>query len=233
MKNEMIQFNLLPDVKIEYMKAQRLKKVITFISTWVTLVSLGVLMLLFLASFVWQKSRLSSLNDEIKSQTALLKGTPDINKILTIQNQLNSLSGLHRQKPDASRSLDFFKNLVPSTVSISRLLVSFDLKTVELSGSAPDLEAVNKFVDTLKFTKFNVKDSGSEATAAFSKVVLASFGRDKTSANYSINFVFDPLLFDGASTTTIIIPNQTTTRSETERPAALFSQPAVDAEGTN
>src|SRR5689334_20407685 len=99
----MIQFNLLPDVKLEYLKAQRLKQAVVSIAAIVAGVVLAVLVILFLVVDVFQKQHLKAVNNDIKTYTAKLQSIPDLNKILTVQNQLNSLPALHAQKPVTSR----------------------------------------------------------------------------------------------------------------------------------
>ena len=95
----MIQFNMLPDVKQQYLKAAQNKKTAITAGILITAASVFIFTMLFLSVNVFQKKNLSDINSDIKSATEELKKTPDLNKVLTIQNQLKSLPALQAQKP--------------------------------------------------------------------------------------------------------------------------------------
>lgn len=218
----MIQFNLLPDVKLEYIKAERTKKLVISISVLAGSVALAVFLLLFFSVNVLQKKNINDLNDDIKKGTSEISKTPDIDKILTIQSQLNSLTSLHDQKPAASRLFGYISQVTPSSVTISNISTDFTANTMTIIGGAPSLDAVNTFVDTLKFTNFT-SDKNSTETKAFTGVVLTSFTRSKTEAGYTINLSYDPQIFDTTQKVELKVPNTVTTRSVTEQPS-VFKQ---------
>ncbi len=95
----MVQFNLLPDVKLEYVKTQRTKRLLTLISIVVSIVGLAVLFLSFVTVNVVQKKSLNDLSSDITKYSSQLKNVKDLDKILTVQNQLSTLKGLHDQEP--------------------------------------------------------------------------------------------------------------------------------------
>jgi len=99
----MIQFNLLPDVKIEYIKTRNRKRMMMLVSIITSAVCFGVFVLLFLFVRVNQVKYMSDLDKDIKSTTSKIQSTPDLDKILTIQSQLNSLPDLHAKKVVSSR----------------------------------------------------------------------------------------------------------------------------------
>ena len=219
----MIQFNLLPDVKIAYIKAQRMKRMVTMVSILVTGVSLFILVSLFLLINVAQKQHLQHLSDDIADKNKQLLSTPDINKILTVQNQLESLDQAHDKKPVASRLGGYIEKLTPNNISIAKLEVKFVDNTMEISGKTDQLVNINKFVDTIKFTKYKVKGDDTEKDA-FSNVVLDSFTKTDAGITYTIKLNFDPIIFDTHNDVTINVPNITTNRSATEKPSALFQE---------
>ncbi len=217
----MIQFNLLPSVKLEYVKAKRNKRVMMLTCLLAGGVSLSILILLFIAVQGAQKKYSSDLSKDIKTESAKLEAIPDLTKILTIQNQLGSLPELHDQKPVAAQLFTYMKQVTPAKVSIATLDIDFDAQTLSITGSADTINSVNTFVDTLKFTTFTTE--GGESTNAFSEVVLSSFGRDDKGASYQISMKFDPAIFDSTKQVTLTVPKgKVTTRSETEKPDALF-----------
>jgi Tfp pilus assembly protein PilN len=219
----MIQLNLLPDIKLEYIKAKRMKRTVTTVATLVASVSLLSLIILFVAVNVLQKKHLNDLNKDIKSSSQKLQNTPDLNKILTIQNQLNSLTGLHDQKPVVSRLFTYLSQVTPDKVSISKLDVDFEGHTISLNGGADSLSTINKFADTLKFTTYTADDGSiADDTKAFSNVVLTNFGKTDKEASYQISVTFDEAIFDNTASIKLVVPKLVTSRSETEKPAALF-----------
>lgn len=219
----MIQFNLLPDVKIQYLKARRQKHLVMMVSTVVIIAALVFLIILTTTLFGLQRKNISDLTTDIENATTELQNTPDLSKILTVQNQLNSLPQLHDDKPVASRVFGYIDQATPSNVSIARLNVNFESNTMRISGSADSLETVNKFIDTLKFTEYTV--DGDDATElAFSNVILNNFGRDANNASYTIEVSFDSVIFSQLNEVALKVPNVVTSRSDVAQPAVLFEE---------
>jgi hypothetical protein len=146
---------------------------------------------------VVQKNSLSDADDDIAAYSKELKELPNIDKILTVQNQLNTLTGLHNDKVVSSRLFGFLQQLTPSSVSLSSLKVDYLASTITVTGSATSLDQVNVYADTLKSTTYMAKET-KEDTKAFTDVVLASFGRDDKGATYTINFNFAPEIFSSS-----------------------------------
>jgi hypothetical protein len=222
----MIQFNLLPDVKLEYIKAARTKRLVISISALVIAAVIGLVGLISLSVLVLQKRHLNNLNNDIATYRQELEDTGDLNKILTVQNQLNSLPGLHQQKPASSRIFSYIGQLTPEAVSISRMQVDFLESTMHITGQVENdreaLKNVNLFVDTLKFTKYKAGQDGEEANA-FSSVVLSNTSRTRTTASYEITLSFDPQIFNINEDIRLLVPkDKITTRSETQKP--VFEQ---------
>lgn len=202
----MIQFNLLPDVKQEFVKTRRLKRLVTLISIAVSVVAIVVLLLLLATVDVVQKKSLKDLNSDIKTYSTKLKAVPDLENVLTVQNQLNTLTSLHDQKVVTSRLFTYISQVTPPDASISKLSVDYSANTITITGEAPTLDAVNGYIDTLKATKYKTDATNSDSTKAFSAIVLTSFGRDSKGATYTINMTFDPLIFNSANKVTLIVP---------------------------
>lgn len=243
----MIQLNLLPDVKLEYIKAQQQKRLVLSVSVLMCGLSVALLFGL-LAVGALQKHHLSDLSSDISRKSKRLQSTPGIATTLTVQNQLQSLTQLHADKPAASRLFGFLNDVTPTAVSIANFKVDLTTQIATISGSTDTLSSVNKYVDTLKFTKYKTSDGGSE-TNAFSGVVLENFGlvSPGTSnssakaaiaqpATYTISLTFDKTILDITQQVKLVVPNQTTTRSQVSQPTDLFkaapASPAV-TKGTN
>jgi Tfp pilus assembly protein PilN len=222
----MIQFNLLPDVKIKYIKARRQKRLVMLVSFITTAGSMTVLVLMLLYVYAVQGAQISSLDSKINKSNSSIRDkksqVDDINKVLTVQNQLISLDKLHADKPVLSRLYDYLSKVTPSQVTLSS--VNLDngegVNTLNLQGSTDSLETINRFVDTLKFTTFTPKDSPDDKKTVFKEVVLTSFSRDKGGASYSVAMKYDPIIFSSAEqATSLAVPKGfITTRSELGRP---------------
>lgn len=232
----MIQFNLLPDVKIESIKAAYRRRLVLTISIVASLVSILLFVVLFLYVRVNQTKYMGDLDKDIKTNTAKIQSIQDLDKVLTIQNQLNSLPDLHNKKVVSSRLVDYLNQLVPSQAALDSVQLDFTGNTMSLTGKADSIGTVNKFVDTLKFTTFKVNDNSAKEGKAFSNVVLQSFGvsaaQNTQGTNFSLALTFDAAIFantteepkEGATAVTLNVPNIISTRSVTEKPSDLFSQ---------
>lgn len=220
----MIQFNLLPNVKVEYLKIKRQKRVISLVAAGVILACSVVLIGLFSIVLGVQPNRLSGLDKSIKSISNDIKSKKDINKILTIQNQLTAIDGLHEDKPVATRLSNLLVKITPKDVSIQNFTVDFKTLKIDVTGQAKSFEEMNKFIDTLKFTTLKKGDSSNgESTKAFSQVVLNSYSLSDKGAGFVVSFIYDNEIFKSSSENlTLEVPSITSTRSETERPTDLF-----------
>lgn len=220
----MIQFNLLPDVKIEYVKAQRTKRLVIGSALIGTATTFVIFLLLLVAVQGVQKKNITDLNDDIEKYSDQLKDTEDLDKILTIQNQLNALSGLHDQKIVASRVFEFMQQVTPTDVTISDHNVDYTAFTMTITGQAPSLDRVNTFTDTLKFARFTLGDE-SETSKAFSSVVLEQFGRNEQGSTYTIKLNYEPRLFVITENPRLSIPpGFVTTRSVLGQPTEIFKK---------
>lgn len=259
----MIQFNLLPDVKLQYLKAARTRRLIMSISVLASAAALLLLAALLLDVEVAQKHHLSSLDDSIKQSQTKINKIPQLNKILTVQNQLDSLGALHAGKPAATRLFDYLTETTPVNADINDMTTDYTQKTISITGTADALSTVNQYVDTLKFTTYgvitplltdpsincqNILDSKLSAELkskaiencsnsadksinpapsgnkyAFSNVVLSAFARAETKITYTITLNYDAPIFDITQNVKLVVPNLVTTRSELDKPNALFT----------
>lgn len=228
----MIQINLLPDVKTKYIKTEHTKRLVILSATAVSIVAIAVVVILTIFVYGYQNTRLNSLSSSIKTNSVKLQKTDNLGKILTIQNQLNSLSSLHAQKPVTTRLFDFLQEITPNNVQISSFTINFSASTIDIQGSAPTLDVVNQFVDTLKFTKYTT-DQNQNQTSAFTQVVLTSFSRGSSGASYTVDMNFDPTIFSSQNNVvTLDVPNTATTRSEINTPNSLFKAQPDDNNNT-
>lgn len=230
----MIQLNLLPDVKLEYMKAQRAQRLVLTVAILAGLAAIALLLILLTYDGL-QKKHLSDLKRDIGTESSQLQNEQDIGTILTVQNQLQSLTGLHNGKPAVSRLFDYLNELTPAQVAITHLTTDFTKQTATITGTADALSSVNQYVDTLKLTSYTT-DSNSTAAKAFSNVVMSDFSLSNDSsggppADFTVTLSYDQNIFDIQQKVTLSVPNTTTTRLNVGQPTDLFQASTSPSSG--
>ena len=232
----MIQVNLIPDLKAEFLKAQRTKRFVMGISFLVSAGFIAVLIVMYLYVNVWQQSHTNSLNADIQSLSAQYQNIEDLDKIITVQNQLSSLPGLHADKPLVSRLVTYLSVLTPEGVTYQGVDLRFEDSTVELLGSAPTTADVNVIANTVKNAVYTVGETpeGEEPDErlAFSNVVLETLSRDLDVSSFSIRFEFDETIFTEKEEVVLSVPVIDSTNSELNRPDVdnleIFQIPSED-----
>jgi hypothetical protein len=239
----MIQFNLLPDIKMQYIKAKRQEYMVILISTVATIAAVAILAVLIIVVDVVQKKQLTDVRQNVAEDVTKLKTTNNLNQILTVQNQLVALPALHNSKPAVSRLFNYLAQLTPSNATISKLDIAYGsatsggpsegsitsasttTNTISISGSADSLATINQFADTLKFTSYSIQKQSNAVKPAFSNVVLSDFGDSSTQgATYTLTANFDPAIFGITNNVTLTVPGIINTRSEVAQPGVLFVQ---------
>lgn len=242
----MLQLNLLPDVKKEYIKTKRTKRLILSISSMVSISVFVLLILIFSFVRFAQKKSISDLTKDIDKEIVKVTSTEGINEILTIQNQLKSLPAINAEKPETSRIIDYLKILTPQGVFISSLDLDVTNNTIEITGSSDSLALINTYADTLKFATYKTKKVGDETDDSLIdsgdkpfNSVITDLSRSNENASYTIKLSYDPIIFDNTKVVTVVVPKNTvTTRSVTGQPKlssdeSLFNAPPEDKTGAD
>lgn len=241
----MIQLNLLPDLKKEFIKSQKNKSFVISTSILVTLGALGLSALLFVYVTFAQQVQIGLITQDIGQKSKELSDIPDINKYLTIQNQLASIGSLHDGKGLYSRLFDFFNVMNPSPPNninlASAQLVTSD-KSVLFNGTTATFESLNVFVDTLKNIQVSYTPQGSDKPTKenmFEQVFVQNSGLGKTGTTQVVSFtvraVYKDSAFNASNTgAKAEVPAITTTPSATQSPvpqAQTTTQPLFNSEG--
>lgn len=212
----MIQFNLLPDVKKEYVKAKRTKRLIITVSLASSMVAVGVVVVMFSVVNIAQKKHINDLSADIEIATSEIQSTENLDSILTVQKQLSILPELHTDKPELSRFFDYVSFATPANVKVSTLDLDMDSFQIVMSGSTDSIATINRFVDNLKAVRYSVL-KGEDSLAAvppFSEVVTTGLSGDNDSATFKINLVFDPVIFDNTVDIVMNIGTQSISTAE-------------------
>ncbi len=189
-----IQFNLLPDIKLEYNKTQRTKKLVSSVALLVTAASVAVFILTLFTVDVVQKKQLDDSGKKVDKASKDLTSITQINQIITVQNQLSSLATLHQNKHITSRVYTYMPQLTPPNVTINKLALDLKQNNLQLSGKANSQADVNAFIDNFKFSTYKV-NSSDNPKAAFTSVVESGFSISSSGVTYSLAIQVDPTLF--------------------------------------
>src|SRR5207244_2785243 len=114
---------------------------------------------------VVQKKQLSDADKSIVTYTSQLKAIPNVNKIITVQNQLQALVGLHQNKHISSRLFTYLPSVTPTKAHVNQIKMDLVANTIELTGTADSHQTINTFIDTLKFTTYKIGNDSSTKNA--------------------------------------------------------------------
>lgn len=233
----MISLNLLPDVKIEYLRTRRLQARVISGAILATIIALGLVVLMAVWVYGAQTLQKTYLTSEIKKHNNELQAIPDIDKYLTIQNQLANLTTLHEGKNDFSRLLTFLPLLNPSAPR-NVTLTNVSLKTddvgnlLTLQGETKDYTGLNTFRDTLLNATLTY-DTVSEKL--FESVVITSSSLEIGQAGegvvtFNIDTTYNPNAFlSSVKNPSVSVPKLNTTQSVQSAPN-VFGQSSVQKE---
>ena len=241
----MIEVNLIPDVKREFLRTQRLRNMVVSASILVMIGSAGLLFGLGVVLGIVQGTGLLAEND-IKAEYQKLSGQSDVSNLVTIQNQLSQVSALDKARGINSRvfeTLSAINPAAPNNITMSTVRFDPSTTTIAIDGSA-----TNSFTatDILKKTILNTKlryNDGSEtqevalATEVTLSNVTYSEDSDGTKAvHFTLSFVYPEALTSNAyKNVTIVTPSGSidVTDSKTRVPDDLFaaSKTFSDKEG--
>lgn len=235
----MIQLNLLPDIKLDYVKAQKQKKLYITIAAITSVLALAATGLMAFYVFAIQSVHSDNLEKDIAENVKTLQSKEDLPEILTVQNQLNVLPELHDNRPIVSRVTSYLTILTPEDVQLESLEISYPNTSLsdeydtgdgvfEITGSAKDAKEINKFIDSMKFAIFKSKDNAD--INAFNVVELNSSSKDGDRTEFTITAQFNNIIF--ASSTEDIkleVPSIESTQSSTERPGAQRTTPGSNS----
>lgn len=228
-----IGLNLLPDVKKEFLKAQRTRNTVISLSILTMFVAGGLTVFLALFVYVAQTTAMNVVKGDIETKQKTLQDKPEIAKYLTIQNQLAALKMLHGAdyKIVYSRLLDYLPQLnpaVPNNVQLGSARITKNGTLITIQGTTQDFHALDTFKNTLEQAKLKYPDGDTtKEVVLFSQVTLKSAALTQSDAGSGVTFEFDltytPDIFNPAVTSyQLVIPKLTISDAQTNAPSELF-----------
>lgn len=241
----MIEVNLVPDVKQELIRAQRVRAAVISISILAGIIAIGVVVMLAVYSYGVQSVRSAILDGNIKSGSDKLASVEDLSKTLTIQNQLEKMSSLNSEKTITSRVFDMLNAIIPrepNDVKISNLRVDTSTNFVTIEGQAQNsYAAVEVFRKTIegsivKYTTADQEETQQVPLATNVSTSDTSYGEDSSGVKvlrFTMSFTYATELF--APTSKNVKIEVTTKGNATDSylgvPKSIFVDRAKDLEG--
>lgn len=242
----MIEINLVPDVKQEYIKARRVRTLVISSAILVGLASVGIVVLLAVYLFFGQALRSNAADEDIKRKSNDLTQISDLDKTLTVQQQLSNISKLHNDTNVSSRFFDMLAAVnpqAPNNVTFSLARVESETGIVRLEGQAVNgYSAADVLKKTILGTSLSFKDdNGENVTVPLTKTVSMSelsFGEDasgKKVLRFTLTFEYDPAFLSRKSENMVILrpDRQNVTDSFLYLPESLFGERANNQGGAN
>lgn len=238
----MIELNLLPDVKKEFIKAQKTRNAIIGGAILVTIVAGGLVALLAMSVYGLQAVAKQSLEKDIKKNFQALQDKPEINKYLTVQNQLEKIDTLHSSKYAYERALDYLRALNPSapnTISLASADFLKEENKVHLEGMATSFESINTYKNTLQNAELTYSSDNEKKTVKlFSDVQLedasiATVNNEKV-ASFKITATYIQEAFiNTTKDVSVKVPNQVISDGDKNAPKQIFTDATRNTQGEN
>ena len=189
----MVQINLLPDVKQEYLKSQQSKHTFVVGAVLVSALTVAVLALVYAYVSIAQPRHLTNLQADIDQATKQSKEIPNAVEMVTVQGALDQLPGLQDKKQITSRLFGYIKSFTPKDVSYAEIKIDLSASIITLRGETTDYEQTNVLANNLKSAELNyTQNDSSSAVKPFSQVVFTNLGRaEQSGANNSVSFQID------------------------------------------
>lgn len=198
----MIQVNLLPDVKQQYLRAQQTKYLVVVGSVFLSLIFLVVLGLLFLYVQLVQPRHRANIQQDIDAGISTLKEKENSVKIVTVQGVLEQIPALQDKKLITSSVFTYLSDFTPKSVNYSEIRIDTTTNIMTLSGQADTLEQTNELANNLKSANFSyTQNDAQQDVQPFAKVVFTSLGKAEQTTggkdvSFQLTFTFNPVMFD-------------------------------------
>lgn len=158
------EINLVPEVKAQMIKAQKIRNLVLFICIVVSSVAVGAVVVLFGVksgqdiAMSSQDRRLAQMSDKMNSYS-------ELSELITIQGQLEKISAIVDQKTVLSRvfgALGVMLSVGDDSVKLSELRVNLETNVISMEGQADalvdpriDYRVLEAFKKSAALTKFD------------------------------------------------------------------------------
>ncbi len=163
----MIEISLVPDLKRDLLRAEKLKKQVLFISFLVMGISLGLTGILSSIAYGAQALKISNTEESISKTLSSIKNIKGVDEILAVQRQMTKLNQLHDEKLISSRVFMIIDRIVAGennqneensltkmSIVINKMEVDLENNKITISGQTEKgYIALEQLQKTLSETK--------------------------------------------------------------------------------
>lgn len=198
----MVQINLLPDVKSEYLHARQQKHTFVVAAILVSVISMVILALVYMYVQIVQPRHMVNLQNDIDSNVSKAKQIPNAVEMVTVQGALTSLPGLEDNKQLTSRLFGLITSFTPVNVAYNEITLDTTANTLSLRGSTTDYEQANVLANNLKSAELTYVQNDAKSTLKpFTQVVFTNLGKaeqsqDVNSVSFQVDMQYDSTLFN-------------------------------------
>lgn len=158
------EINLVPQVKMEMIKAQKVRNLVLFICILVSSIAVGAVVVLF-GIKSGQDIAMSSQDSRLETMSEKLNAYNELNSLVTIQGQLNGINDIIGQKTVFSRIFGALGVMLPQgadSVALSELGVNLETNLIRMEGQADahsdpliDYRVLESFKKGVALTKYD------------------------------------------------------------------------------
>mgnify|MGYP003377783571 CR=1 FL=1 len=172
----MINVNLIPDSKLAGIKAKRAKQAVQSLSMIVIIASVALPVVLFIFDFALTKA-IDSKQNKIDDLVTKFETEEDVQRILTVQNQLNALPEAEANSFKMTNLLSVIEHSTPKNVGLLGISTLNVDGTFAFQANAESIQAANEFIDTLdsiEIVAVNESGDSSESISPFESPITNS-----------------------------------------------------------
>lgn len=158
------EINLVPEVKMQMIKAQKVRNLVLFICIVVSGVAVGAVVILF-GIKSGQDIAMHNQDSKLKVMSEKLNGYDEFDDLVTIQDQLGRYNEILQKRAVVSRVFGALGVMLPQgsdEVKMSELKVTLDTDTINMEGQADakvapliDYRVLESFKKSVDLTKFD------------------------------------------------------------------------------
>jgi len=168
----MFQINLVPEIRIEQEKINRLNRYITEATIAVSVI-LGVIIIALLSVNVYQRQRISNLNEKTDKIENELKAYAEIEETVnSLESGINEIKQIQSSGENWSSFFNNLEKVTPNDVRFVTLSVSGNSVKASLEGSS--VESIDRFIKSLGTYKVEGGD-----VALFSDIVVTGYTKNE------------------------------------------------------
>lgn len=197
----MVQINLLPDVKQEFLHSRQQKHTFVIGAILISGIALTILALIFAYVQIVQPRHLTNLQNDIDENVAKTKQVSNAVEMVTVQGALDTLPSLQDKKQISSRLFSYITSVTPVNVSFNEVTLDTTAGTISLKGETTDYEQANVLANNLKSAELSYQENDAKNTIKpFSQVVFTNLGKAEQSdtaklVSFQVDMQYDPTLF--------------------------------------